>query len=215
MCTGAERGGRCGGRQGTFPSAPRLVATVRCVRSVSGLVRQKHCSRRLPTPARVSACVRAEPSLSCKVSGRLRGEEDDPRAWCRGGHRWGWGLRGGGGPGEACPPQLPERADRRQAAERGRGLPQRRFQGGKPTGLASPLPGALVPGRRPARGGGEGGRAGGGRSNADAKVAASGHHFCARKLNPGLKVAAAPLAGFSAFPPPSPDYPERVRILRL
>lgn len=77
------------------------------------------------------------------------------------------------------------------------------------------LPGALVPGRRPARGGGEGGRAGGGRSNADAKVAASGHHFCARKLNPGLKVAAAPLAGFSAFPPPSPDYPERVRILRL
>lgn len=41
-----------------------------------------------------SACVRAEPSLSCKVSGRLRGEEDDPRAWCRGGHRWGWGLLG-------------------------------------------------------------------------------------------------------------------------
>lgn len=41
-----------------------------------------------------SACVRAEPSLSCKVSGRLRGEEDDLRAWCRKGHRWGWGLLG-------------------------------------------------------------------------------------------------------------------------
>lgn len=62
---------------------------------------------------------------------------------------------------------------------------------------------ALVPGRRPARGGGEGGRVSGGRSNADAKVAASGHHFCARKLNPGLKVAAAPVAGAPrSFPPP-------------
>lgn len=76
---------------------------------------------------------------------------------------------------------------------------------------------ALVPGRRPARGGGEGGRVGGGRSNADAKVAASGHHFCARKLNPGLKVAAAPVAGAPrSFPSPAPpDYPEHVRILGL
>lgn len=40
-------------------------------------------------------CVRVcEPSLFCKVSVRLRGEENDPRAWCRGGHRWGWGLPG-------------------------------------------------------------------------------------------------------------------------
>lgn len=75
---------------------------------------------------------------------------------------------------------------------------------------------ALVPGRRPARGGGEGGRVDGGRSNADAKVAASGHHFCARKLNPGLKVAAAPVAGVRRSsrvrPPTAPDYPEHIWI---
>lgn len=86
---------------------------------------------------------------------------------------------------------------------------------GSPPAWLLHSPAALVPGRRPARGGGEGGRVGGGRSNADAKVAASGHHFCARKLNPGLKVAAAPLAGCSAFPRPPPDDPERVRILGL
>lgn len=40
-----------------------------------------------------SACVRSR-AFPCKVSGRLRGEEDDPRAWCRGEHRWGWGLLG-------------------------------------------------------------------------------------------------------------------------
>lgn len=43
---------------------------------------------------------------------------------------------GRGGP---CPPQLPERADERQAAKRGSGLLQRRFRGGKPTRLASRL----------------------------------------------------------------------------
>jgi hypothetical protein len=78
------------------------------------------------------------------------------------------------------------------------------FRVGSPPAWFLRSPAALVPGRRPARGGGEGGRVGGGRSNADAKVAASGHHFCARKLNPGLKVAAAPLAGCSAFPPALP-----------
>lgn len=43
---------------------------------------------------------------------------------------------------------------------------------------------------RPARGEGKRGCVGGGRSDADAKVAASGHHFSARKQNPGLKAAA-------------------------
>lgn len=84
---------------------------------------------------------------------------------------------------------------------------------GWPTRLAPRWFAALVPGRCPARGGGEGGRVGGGRSDADAKVAASGHHFCARKLNPGLKVAAAPLAGCSNSPPP--HYPEHVLIRGL
>lgn len=141
---------------------------------------------------------------------RLRGEENDPRAWCRGGHRWGWGLPGCGCSAGPCPPQLQERADGRQAAKRAGGLLQTRFQGGKPTRLAPCWFAALVPDRRPARGGGEGGRVGGGRSDADAKVAASGHHFCARKLNPGLKVAAAPLAGCSnslPLPPPPPIIP--------
>lgn len=113
-------------------------------------------------------------------------------------------------PGGPCPPLLPERADGRQAAKLGVGFCRGGF---------SWLPAHLrpwFPVVAPPVGGGEGGRVGGGRSDADAKVAASGHHFCARKLNPGLKVAAAPLAGCSASPSLLfSDYPEHVRILGL
>lgn len=112
----------------------------------------------------------------------------------------------GGTPSAAAPGSAPIG---RHAAERGSGLLQRWFQGEKPTPAGPPA--CLrpwFPVVAPPVGEGKGGRVGGGgRSDADAKVAASGHHFCARKLNPGLKVAAAPLAGCSEAPPPLPIIP--------
>lgn len=51
----------------------------------------------------------------------------------------------------------------------------------------------------PPVGEGKRGCVGGGRSDADAKVAACGHHFCAPKQNPGLKAAAALLTQYLVF----------------
>lgn len=71
-------------------------------------------------------------------------------------------------------------------------------KGGKPTSLVSDsfialIPGSLGAGRpSPPCLWGRGKEAvGGGRSDADAKVTASGHHLCAPKQNPGLEAAAA------------------------
>lgn len=154
----------------------------------------------------VRTCVQGL-SLFCKVSGgRLRGEEDDRRAWRRGGHRWGWrfGMRRSG--------DRVRRSSRRRAAPRSEavGFLQRVCEGRKPTGPARHGSATGVRGRRPARGGGEGGRVGGGRSDADAKVAASGHHFCARKLNPALKATRLCLPGALCSEPA--HYRQRSRI---
>ena len=64
----------------------------------------------------------------------------------------------------------------------------------------------------PPVGEGKRGCVGGGRSDADAKVAASGHHFSARKQNPGLKQPplCLPSTWCSAVSDPPRFYPGRV-----
>lgn len=70
VCTGAGRGGRCGGQKGTFRSRSaarghRPVREPRCRRCCR---RETHCSCRLPT---LRVCVR-EASVSSKVRGGRR-----------------------------------------------------------------------------------------------------------------------------------------------
>lgn len=88
------------------------------------------------------------------------------------------------------------------------GLPERMFWGAQPPTLVPDCCGSYsrFPGNgeaaaaAPPVGEGKRGCVGGGRSDADAKVAASGHHFSARKQNPGLKAAAALLTPVPGVP---------------
>lgn len=66
-------------------------------------------------------------------------------------------------------------------------------------GSYSRFPGSGEAVAAPPVGEGKRGCVGGGRSDADAKVAASGHHFCAPKQNPGLKAAVALLTQYLMF----------------
>lgn len=86
----------------------------------------------------------------------------------------------------------------------GNGLSEGDVLGGQPTSLIrlicgsySRFSGSGEAVAAPPVGEGKRGCVGGGRSDADAKVAASGHHFCARKHNPGFKVDAARLRGLA------------------
>lgn len=93
VCTGAEKGRSVWWSAGDISLRSAALSN----RPVCALAVWGAAAETLFSPAAYasqSACVCAEPSLFCKVSVRLRGEENDPRAWCRGGHRWGWGLPG-------------------------------------------------------------------------------------------------------------------------
>ncbi|KAJ8787759.1 hypothetical protein J1605_022790 [Eschrichtius robustus] len=88
----------------------------------------------------------------------------------------------------------------------GSGLAREVVSGAEPTSLVpdscgsySWFPGSGEAAAAPPVGEGKRSCVGGGRSDADAKVAASGHHFGARKQNPGLKAAFALLAQYLVF----------------
>lgn len=116
------------------------------------------------------------------------------------GHRWGRGLLGmrwRGGKGDAAAPEgVPTEVSHAECGS----------ERSAPDALAWGHPPARVPTHSrflflflrsreavaaPPVGEGKRGCVGKGRSDADAKVAASGHHFCARKQNPDFKAAAA------------------------
>lgn len=133
-----------------------------------------------------------------------------------GGHRWGpdlWEMKWRAGDGAAAAPGgalvQPECGTWRsrlsgevlgwgahQPGLRVACVSRSRFQGSGEAVAAPPV------------GEGKIGCVGGGRSDADAKVAASGHHFCAPTQNPGVKAAAALLTRYLEFrglwTPPAP-----------